>query len=106
MNPINRVGQKVVCIEGPSFWALSSCGDYFAAAPEQGRVYTVSGFETRYGIPCIHLREIASPACKCIGASNLPWPIRAFRPVQTRETDISVFAGILNKTNAPERIKA
>ena len=105
MNPINRIGQKVVCNVDRSLWLLYGCGNVLKMAPNKGDVFTVSGFETWRGIPCIHLRELANMECTCLKYSS-PWPIAAFRPVDERTTDISAFTEILNTTKAPERIDA
>jgi hypothetical protein len=105
MNPINRIGQKVICVVPDRFWTQQVCPS-LKVIPRKDEVYTVTGFEDLHGVPCIHLREIVGLSCECGGLNNAPWLIQAFRPVDERKTDISVFAEILNKTNAPERIKA
>jgi hypothetical protein len=105
MNPINRIGQKVICVVPDRFWTQQVCPS-LKVTPRKGEVYTVTGFEDLNGVPCIHLREIAGLSCECGGINNAPWLIAAFRPVNERKTDISVFTEIMHKTNAPERIKA
>ena len=105
MNAIIRIGQKVICVVPDRFWTQQVCPS-LKVIPRHGEVYTVTGFEDLHGVPCIHLREIAGLSCECGGISNAPWLIQAFRPVDERKTDISVLTEILNKTNAPERIKA
>jgi hypothetical protein len=101
MNPIKRVGQKVICVTRLNE-IMAHCA-MIKAAPEQGKIYTVAGFETaKYG-PGIHLREVPSVTCVCDRLKNSPWPIASFRPVVEDEskTDISAFKKLLNPT--PEK---
>jgi hypothetical protein len=103
MNPINRVGQKVVCITPPMVWfyICPSVRIY----PRLSDVYTVAAFETLdTDVPGIRLRELEGFTCECGGFKDAPWPITGFKPVDERKTDISVFTQILDKT--PEKVRA
>jgi hypothetical protein len=111
MNAINRIGQKVVCITHKTVW-LHVCPK-MKNYPELGGVYTVMGFATLDGdIPGIHLREIGGFTCQCAQFNEQPWPLAAFRPVDTRKTDISEFKQLLNPTptktpeKTPEKVDA
>lgn len=104
MNPINRIGQKVVCTGDERIWLFFICPtlkDY----PKRGEVYTVAGFETTYaGLPGIHLREVADLECACSGITGAPWLITAFRPLDERKTDISELQTLLDRV--PEGVSA
>ena len=102
MNPINRVGQKVVCVMPANVWLLGVCislTDY----PVKDRVYTVSGFENSLSHPGIHLTELSGITCPCKGLKDLAWPISAFRPVDERKTDISQFTKLTKPNDVTTR---
>jgi hypothetical protein len=101
MNPINRVGQRVLCVHPPSGW-LKAC-PALRVWPMRGEAYTVAGFETIEGIPGVHLREIAGVYCECSRLENAPWPLRCFRPLDERKTDIGVFERVLDDANRRQR---
>lgn len=96
MNPINRVGQKVVCIQDGNIW------HYFCSVldhwPILDQVYTVSDFGEIDGEPGIHLREIAGITCECSGLADAPWPIEIFRPLARCKTDISALTKLTKVT--------
>lgn len=100
MNPINRVGQKVVCVT--EFEIYDYLGNLFCGpSPRIDGVYTVAGFLNNEGAaasldllddigPGIELREVPSVRGKG-GTRSLGWPIIGFRPLLDRETDISAL---------------
>jgi hypothetical protein len=108
MNPINRDGQKVICVSDHRAW-LFVCPT-ITVYPRARETYTVSGFapikmkDGSEDIPGIHLRELEGFTCSCGGFTNEPWPVEAFRPVDERKTDISAFTQLLDKT--PEKVRA
>lgn len=114
MNPINRVGQKVVCLFDIEVLGRLG-GSYRGAVPQAGETYTVDGFgETgmieqgeayRGRVPGIFLREIPPVRSRRIedGAmEDLPWPISIFRPAFEGETDISELLALGNPTKVRE----
>lgn len=109
MNGINRRGQKVVCVIEVEYETVS--GAVCPFGPTLNEVYTVRNFIDRNKgvIQCIDLPdfpldlfidlvEIESPVVVRT-QEPIGWPIAAFRPVQTRETDI----GELLKLTKPAR---
>lgn len=101
MTGINRIGQRVVCIER-SFDVLW-CPN-IDPLPEYKGEYTVSGFETVVDIPGIHLREFADTTCNCVG-KKMPWPIQCFRPIVDDQIKNEHVTKIVNKAKVPAPIK-
>jgi hypothetical protein len=93
MNPIDRIGQKVVCIQDDFIWQFV-CWE-LPCCPRLDQSYTVSGFGEIEGHPGIHLRELAGVSCRCFNLDNAPWPIDCFRPLDERGTDIGVLKQLL-----------
>lgn len=114
MNGINRIGQRIVCVKVGMEVVCRGCGRI--PHPELGGTYTVAGFadfDTRpiadgmrnvraVNIPGVSLKEIpdiGSCQCEVPGhrelPSPLPWLLMMFRPVDERETDISVFTDLV-----------
>lgn len=77
MSGINRVGQKVRCIE-PNFKYLW-CPN-ISPLPKMNGIYTVGGFEDYANWPGIHLNEFTNTNCDCIG-KRMSWPIKCFVPL-------------------------
>ena len=97
MSDINRIDQKVICIQPKIFFWVMCLG---VDCPIEGQVYSVAGFADALTEPGIHLREIAGFTCACRDITNGAWPMRAFRPVDQRKTDISDLAKLLDVTPA------
>jgi hypothetical protein len=106
MNPINRRGQKVVCVV--EFDLVSTRGGkYGGPGPLLDEVYTVINFIDNTGkfIPDadddlslgIELLEVPSPISP---PGPLGWPIIAFRPADERKTDISDLIRLTDKVDA------
>lgn len=107
-----HVGMKVVCVgcEGtpkpPGFWEQWEKG-WGIVKPHRNEVYTIR--EMRIS-PAgrLHLRlvEVINPSIEFTDAPRQEpwWDAAAFRPVQTRKTDISVFTAML--TGSKERSPA
>jgi hypothetical protein len=91
MNPINRVGQKVVCVQ--------FCCD-LPGWPLLDETYTVIGFAEIEYHPGIFLLELPSVSCSCHQLSGAPWPIEVFRRFDQRTTDISELTKILDQRRA------
>lgn len=97
MNPINRRGQKIACVQEIEYESITGAL-YAGAYPELDGVYTVKDFVARHklcvGPPemglvgYIELFEMPSPNAY---GTPVGWPIICFRPVDERKTDISVF---------------
>lgn len=105
---INQVGQKVVCV----FQLWSPCSKVLRL-PVVGEIYTVEGFMDQ-GEPCppeekagLFLKEISAPICVCRDAP-LPFPLSAFRPVDTVEKKSAVVTemldDIMRKTKIDTRV--
>jgi hypothetical protein len=77
MNPINRIGQKIVCINDNWVEPFPNCGPH----PVKDGVYTVSGFPTD-GFLFVTGFERSD-----FGAKS--YDITYFRPADERKTDIS-----------------
>lgn len=95
MYSINRVGQKVRCIEAHfrHFW----CPDVTAnGSPEYDGEYTVSGFEDIQGYPGIHLSEFTNTHCDC-SKKKLSWPMKCFVPLVDDEAENEYVTEIINK---------
>lgn len=107
MNSINRVGQKVRCVE-PNFkhdW----CPDIKEhGVPALGGEYTVGGFEDCAGfsitVPGIHLDEFTNTMCSC-QKKNMPWPIVCFVPVVDDEVKNEQATEIIDKASGPVPVK-
>lgn len=99
-------GQKVVCIADPREWGVGE--DYLNAGvifPEKDKVY-----EIRAVLACecsvaddkkcigVHLKEIVNEGT---GLDEVRFDYRAFRPVLSTQTDISVF----KKMETPTELK-
>lgn len=81
-----HVGQKVVCICDPV-----PQPDCPYPIFKKGEIYTVALLEEEYGYVFITVRELHP---RVTGEAS------GFRPVVERETDISVFKAMLNKSPA------
>lgn len=97
MNGINRVGQRVECIE--RFFEWMWCPD-ITPLPEYRGEYTVSGFETFQDMPGIHLKEFPDATCACAG-QKVPWPIICFRPIVGDQVKNEHVTKIVDKAKAP-----
>lgn len=92
-----HVGMKVVCIDNgragePGIW-LSE-----AERPQIGEVYTVSRvFIDLLDKVCVDLEEICrDPQASAFYGTHVGYGAFRFRPVQTRQTDISIFTAMLS----------
>lgn len=102
MNGINRVGQKVRCIE--SDFEYEWCPN-MEAYPKLDKVYTVGGFEdVCQDIPGIHLNELVNTICKC-SKKRLAWPIKAFRPIIEDGAKSKCVTAIIDKANKKSKVK-
>lgn len=98
-----KVGDRVECIEA---W-IGSAAELIRAAginqPEVGRVYTIDEVGFRANEPCAFIRLSEFPIAH--HPNYLPAQPRFgcvhFRPIQTRQTDISVFTDVLKKASNP-----
>ena len=99
MNPINRIGQKVICVGDERVWFVYVCPT-IVDFPKRGEVYTVAGFANvgDSTLPGIHLREVPPLECACKSIVGAAWLLSAFRPVDERKTDISEFNSLLTPT--------
>jgi hypothetical protein len=95
MNSINRRGQKVICIIDHAIWADFCCELRW---PLQDEIYTVSGFAEIDGCPGIFLHELPPVVCVCHQLDDAPWPLECFRALDERQTDISEFTKLLDRT--------
>lgn len=113
MSGINRRGQKVVCVIEVEYESATS-GELFAISPRLGKIYTVRDFVDRNKgvIRCadlpdfpldlfIDLIELESPVV-IRTKEPIGWPIAAFRPVQTRETDLGDLLRLQTPTKQKE----
>ena len=103
-----HVGQKIVCINGnfkDSRWYRS------LYQPKQGHIYTIRDFAHAEYVAAsdspsgsfVYLVEIINPPVLWYnGFWELAWPLRRFRPVIERKTDISIFTKILDDVRAKE----
>ena len=95
-----RVGMKAVCILDARKIYESAYGPCPHAFPEKGRVYTIKRIEEgrgliRKGILFFELEEIR----------QIPThDSRAFRPVASTKTDISIFHRMLNPSRIEEQV--
>lgn len=90
-----RIGQKVVCVDAPDYPLYQG----WRAYPKQGVVYTVRGYR-RDDLCSLMLFEIVNDLDS--SGNESAYFEERFRPVVTRDTDISVFTEMLIK--ASERI--
>lgn len=90
---INRIGQKVVCIQG--WYDVCPPGCIF---PVKHEVYTVRELLMEGDEPSIRLVEIRNLVVNYVNVSpREPAFVRwAFRPVVSGQTDISVFKRMLS----------
>jgi hypothetical protein len=95
---INRVGQKIQCIQHHDAWSFCSG---LTSRPLLGEIYIAASFATIDDYPGVFLREVAAINCSCYGLACAPWPLFIFRPVNERPTSIEVFAKILDRTPVP-----
>jgi hypothetical protein len=103
-----RAGQKVVCIaeiEIETPWGTI----YDGPVPQLDATYTVTGFgdtgmqpaagNTIPNLDCgITVAELRGPRARPTGTNvwrELTWPIAIFRPLDERQTGISIFTGML-----------
>jgi hypothetical protein len=90
-----HIGQKVVCIR--IFTTRPVKGE---KTPVKGSVYTVRGIMEEGEFAAVFLEEIVNPeVCTHAGVRERGFDITAFKPVQEKKTDISIFNEILNKVN-------
>jgi hypothetical protein len=104
MNPINRPGQKVICVQDHALWADFCCD--IPCWPLLDEIYTVSGFGEIEGCPGIYLFELPPVSCTCHHLEAAPWPIDCFRPLDQRQTDISALTNILDRSCHADLIEA
>jgi len=106
---ITKVGQRVINV----IPLIANCR-VVRYLPQVGLVYTVAGFADCPGVDCpeeerpgIYLNEVKSAYCGC-GEVSLPFPMIAFRPVDTVEKKSEVItkmlADILRKTKIDTRV--
>lgn len=105
------VGQKVVCVGGKGKGSYSQddwdawVAYYQIALPQRGTIYTVRQiWDAPDGLQRIRLMEIVNPPADYSDAlKQEPWFLsRQFRPLDERETDISVFTSLLTPTQQME----
>lgn len=90
-----KVGDKVVCVEVGWSDAVDEI------VPEFGRVYTIRDIEVDWDGVFFKLSEIKNePTWYSDGFFECVFEAENFRPVQPRQTDISIFTRLLNTTPA------
>lgn len=95
-----KVGDKVTRI--PGYGAAADKIGYGFQFAEFGIVYTIREIYVWRGVPHILLEEVVNPICDVNGDELEPaFPAEAFRPVEPRKTDISIFTDILKKADKP-----
>lgn len=88
-----HVGMKVVCVDGASRPGYKYI---IEELPQAGRIYTireigpVPSFHSDRGKLAVKLAEIHRVE------DRLGWRVERFRPVKTRQTDISIFTAMLS----------
>lgn len=90
-----HVGMKVVCVDDEDHGRYSpwpSVGGLDGLTV--GAVYTIRKIGEYRGLLGIWLCEIARNPWA--GKEEPPFSVRRFRPIQTRQTDISIFTQMLN----------
>lgn len=105
------VGQKVVCIDADMGFPEGHVVLEEIRYPEVGKLYTIKAITVGCvtGTPCVELEEIPKQIVT-IFANGEPFngliyfSAAAFRPVQTRKTDISVFTKMLNQTKVSSHV--
>jgi hypothetical protein len=78
-------GQQVVCVDDSN----GPIGNGYNAGLRKGSIYTITEIESISGELYFYLAEI----------SRGGWKHIRFRPIQKKETDISVFKALLNPAN-------
>ncbi|MFP5078277.1 hypothetical protein ACLE20_13295 [Rhizobium sp. YIM 134829] len=86
-----QVGQKVVCISAD--WFGLDDAPYSGPDPVEGRIYVVSHIQVDDAGCWLQLEGFPQ---------NAGWEHDAFRPLVTRETDISVFTKLLQPSKQTE----
>lgn len=103
-----RVGQKVVCVYVP--WpelAFELSAAFGVKLPEANKIYTIRWIGTASdGLTYVRLVEIVNPVVGVEGflRGECRFGVRRFRPIVTRNTDITIFKAML--TDQPERVGA
>lgn len=85
---------KVICVTHPDVWQDFCCE---LPWPQLDAVYTVSGLATIENELGIFLFELPPVSCSCHQLEAAPWPATCFRPLDQRQTDITIFEKILNR---------
>lgn len=108
-----EVGQKVVCIQECWRWHTMDIRTWGFTVPVVGKVYTIRevvlNATTDGGcIPCLRLVEIVNPPLPsppCHEGNREPaFAHFAFKPLEEKKTDISVFQKMLLPTKITERV--
>jgi hypothetical protein len=95
-----EVGQKVVCIY-PGPWIDASTEErVYEPTPRLNRVYVVRGMLGFSGDSYLQLAEFHSCPGYDLPPGFAEW---CFRPLEKKQTDISVFTEMLKKAPAPGR---
>lgn len=101
------VGQKIVCVMDEVFELPGQVILDVVEAPVAGTVYTVREIApgSTTGNACLALEEIPTQRVKVLVRGemfegNVLFPADAFRPVQTKKTDISIFTRMLTPSKA------
>ena len=90
-----HVGMKVVCADDSDDGRYSTWMTYNNTHGLKGDcVYTIRRIGDFRGILCIWLDEIHRPISQKWGECG--YSVKRFRPVQTRQTDISCFTAMLS----------
>lgn len=94
-------GMKVVCVD--TDWTHPELAAYLvsrgAVLPVTGKIYTIREIGPHMdGTICVRVREILNPVIPYPGFKDgePSFEARRFRPVQPRQTDISIFTQMLN----------
>jgi hypothetical protein len=103
MSGIDRIGQRVVCVQDHVVWA-NFCCDAITRWPLLDEIYTVAGFAEIDGVPGIFLAELPPVTCECHLLSGAPWPLQCFRPLDERKTDIGSLTKILTEQHDAETV--
>lgn len=94
------IGQKVVCI-AKGTWELTKKKHPGVIVPVRGNIYTVRETyrDPFFGIEGIRLREVVNSSVTFFNGTpyyiELGWLPQEFKPLEERETDISIFKKLL-----------
>jgi hypothetical protein len=98
-----RAGQRVVCVHDYG-GRVSRSG---VILPDKDGVYVIREFDDSGSEPGLRLREIVNAPMQHTNVAGLiepAFPVRYFRPVVSRPTDISLFTKMLTDERLPDLV--